>query len=182
MKFLLTLITLVGVTFMLASCASQSVDDYAQNRPEFIPEQFFNGELSAQGLVKNRSGKVIRYFTASIKAYWQDGQGTLEEKFIFNDGEHQSRTWTLVPTEDKQGIKRYIARAGDVIGDGQAQIAGNSMHLNYQLQISYNKKPLILNVDDWMWLVDEHTVINESRLSKWGFTLGSIQLSIRRRL
>ncbi len=180
MKLFITLVSLVGLTLMLASCATQSLDDYAQNRPAFTPEEFFSGDLSAQGVVKNRSGKVIRYFSASIKAHWQNGQGTLEEKFLFNDGEVQTRVWSLVPSSISGKSKTYVARAGDVIGDGKAEVAGNAMHLNYQLQISYNDKPLILNVDDWMWQVDANTIINESKLSKWGFTLGSIQLAISR--
>ncbi len=171
---------------MLASCTTQNLADYAHNRPLLQPEQFFQGQLTAQGVVKNRSGQVIRYFTASINAHWHQGVGQLDEKFLFNDGEIQTRVWTLSPTGKRQpiatdsSVKTYVARAGDVIGDGKARVAGNSMNLNYQLQIDYQHKPLVLNVDDWMWLVDEDTIINESVLRKWGIKVGSIQLVIRR--
>lgn len=183
---------------MLASCTTQNLADYAHNRPLLQPEQFFQGQLTAQGVVKNRSGQVIRYFTASINAHWHQGVGQLDEKFLFNDGEIQTRVWTLSPLGISQpittdstakadtsakidsSVKTYVARAGDVIGDGKARVAGNSMNLNYQLQIDYQHKPLVLNVDDWMWLVDEDTIINESVLRKWGIKVGSIQLVIRR--
>ena len=59
------------LTLMVALSASSSVDvnDYAGNRPELVPEQFFNGQLTAHGVIKDRGGKVTRYFNASIDAY-----------------------------------------------------------------------------------------------------------------
>ena len=78
---------------LLAGCTSVKVGDYAGNQPQIVPEAFFNGSLTAHGVVKNRGGKVIRYFNADIKAYWQDGIGTLEEDFQFDDGEKSRRVW-----------------------------------------------------------------------------------------
>lgn len=50
------------------------------------------------GVVKNFSGEVIRTFDADISASWDDeGVGTLDEVFRFNDGEVQTRVWTLTP-------------------------------------------------------------------------------------
>ncbi len=162
-----------GLMLMLSSCSTTSIDEYASNQPRLDPQAFFNGQLSAHGVLKDRGGKVTRYFNASINAYWQNGIGTLEEKFIFDDGEIQYRNWTLTPT-----AKGYAATAGDVIGTGTAQIKGNAMQLNYVLEIDYKGSPLQLNVDDWMWQVDNKTLLNESTLRKWGFKVGSIQLVI----
>lgn len=158
---------------MLSSCSTTSIDDYASNLPRLDPQQFFNGNLSAHGVLKNRSGKVTRHFNATINAYWKDGIGTLEEKFIFNDGEIQYRNWTLTPTADG-----YSATAGDVIGTGVSQVKGNAMQLNYVLEVNYKNSPLQLHVDDWMWLVDNKTLLNESTLRKWGFKVGSLQIVI----
>ncbi|MDY6841138.1 MAG: DUF3833 family protein [Pseudomonadota bacterium] len=35
--------------------ASLSLEDYADRTPELVPEEFFTGELSARGVVKNFS-------------------------------------------------------------------------------------------------------------------------------
>jgi hypothetical protein len=148
---------------------------YANNQPRLNPKTFFNGDLVAHGVVKNRSGEVTRYFTAQIKAYWANDLGTLEERFEFNDGEIQHRTWTLTPTD--QG---YDATAGDVLGIGKAMFKGNAMKLDYILEVNYKGSPLALSVEDWMWLVDERTLLNESTLRKWGFKVGSVQLVISR--
>ncbi len=162
-----------GLMLMLTSCSTTSIDDYATNEPTLTLQTFFNGPLTAHGVLKDRSGKVTRHFNARIDASWKDGVGRLEEKFVFDDGEVQFRNWTLTPTADG-----YAATAGDVIGVGKAQVKGNAMRLNYVLEIQYKGSPLQLHVDDWMWKVDNKTLLNESILRKWGFKVGSIQLVI----
>jgi hypothetical protein len=167
------LLFLSGFIFMLSSCSATSIDDYAQNSPTLDLHSFFNGSLTAHGVLKDRSGKVSRYFNATINAYWKNGIGTLEERFVFDDGEVQLRTWTLTPNGDS-----YSATAGDVIGTGTSQVKGNAMQLNYVLGITYKGSPLQLHVEDWMWQVDNKILLNESTLRKWGFKVGSIQLVI----
>jgi hypothetical protein len=165
---------LVTLLFILSGCSVPDVEQYRNNQPAFNVETFFNGPLTAHGVLKDRSGNVTRHFNATINAYWENGVGTLEERFEFNDGEIQFRNWTLTP--QKSG--GYIATAGDVLGKGQAETAGNAFHLDYTLQINYQGKPLALDVDDWMFRVNDTVVINQSTLSKWGFRVGSIQLAI----
>jgi hypothetical protein len=83
---------------ILSACASISVTDYANNGPKLVMQEFFIGTLRANGIVKDRSEKVIRYFDASIDASWEDGVGTLDENVVFDDGEEQQRIWTIVKT------------------------------------------------------------------------------------
>lgn len=169
------LLCLTGV-IMLAACSSVKVTDYQQNAPALMLTEFFNGKLSAHGVVKNRWGKVERYFNATIAASWNQGVGTLDEHFIFDDGETQRRVWTLTPNGDGS----YRATAGDVVGDGHAKVAGNALFLKYVLRINYKGRELDLKVDDRMYLIDSKTLINESALSKWGFNVGEIVLVIKK--
>ena len=53
-------IPLAAALALLAGCASVGVEDYADNRPALVLERFFDGPLSAHGIVKDRSGRVIR--------------------------------------------------------------------------------------------------------------------------
>ncbi|WP_341936382.1 DUF3833 domain-containing protein [Marinimicrobium sp. C2-29] len=170
-------VLLTGLFLLLGACSSTDLQEYAGNQPEFDPEAFFQGSMTAHGVLKNRGGKVTRYFNATIEASWDDeGVGRLAERFEFDDGEIQHRNWTLEPTGDG----RYRATAGDVVGPGEARVAGNTMLLNYRLEVDYKDRKLELDVEDWMWRVDENTVINQSILRKWGFRVGSIQLTIIR--
>ena len=160
----------------LTACSSVSVEDYAANKPQIVAEQFFNGKFLAHGIVKDRDGKVIRYFSASIDASWRDGIGTLGESFVFDDGEQQKRVWTLKPSGDN----RYLATAGDVIGEGKMTVAGNSVFLDYVLRIPYDGDTIDLRIDDRMYLVSDRVLLNESIMTKWGFEVGSLMLVIEK--
>ena len=148
------------------------MEDYAKNTPSLDLEEFFKGPLSAHGVIKDHNGKVIRTFNAEIDGSWSNGTGTLVEDFVFDNGEIQQRIWTLKPN----GAGAYIGTAGDVIGEGSIQISGNSMFLDYVLRIPFRGGTLDLNVDDRMYLVNPTTLINESRLIKYGFSVGEILL------
>jgi hypothetical protein len=169
-------LALVLTLLICAGCGGVQVTDYADNQPAFDPVSFFDGNLTAHGVVKDRGGRVIRYFNADIKAYWQDGIGTLEEDFVFDDGEPDRRVWTLTPA----GENRYLGTAGDVVGEGEITVAGNSMFLDYILRIPYGDGTLDLRIDDRMYLVHPDVLINESKMTKFGFDVGEILLVIRR--
>ena len=106
----------------LAACSSTGVTYYADQLPKLVLEVFFDGNLEAYDVVKDWRGRVIRKFEADIIAYWGRGVGTLEEDFIFDDGEIDRRVWTLNPLD--QG--RYSDIADDVVGEGDVAVEGNS--------------------------------------------------------
>ena len=174
-RFAKSLLIIAGM-IALAACSSISVDDYADNKPRLVAEEFFNGKLAAHGIVKNRGGKVIRYFSATIDASWTDGVGTLDEQFVFDDGEQQTRIWKLKPMGDGS----YVATAGDVIGEGSMKVAGNSVFLDYVLRIPYGDSTIDLHIDDRMYLVTERILLNESIMTKFGFEVGEITLVIEK--
>lgn len=173
MKYLL-----IGTVAVLAnSCSSVSVQDYAQSQPTLSLPEFFQGNLTAHGVVKNFRGRVTRRFNADITAYWRDGTGTLEEDFVFDNGDVERRVWNLEPT-DSGG---YIGTAGDVVGEGKVTLAGNSAFLDYVLRVPYNGTTIDVRVDDRMYLVSPTILINESRMSKFGIKVGEILLVIEKR-
>ena len=132
--------------------------------------------MTANGVVKNRFGKVTRYFNASIEGKWQGNEGTLVEVFTFDDGEIQHRTWVMTLKPDQT----LSATAQDVAGKAQGQYQGNAMHFAYDLKVKSGSSEWVLAVEDWMWLTDSNTLLSESRLSKWGIDVGSVQLVIHR--
>ena len=161
---------------LLTACSSTSVEDYQGREPAFAPEDFFNGALTAHGVVKDFSGTAIRHFSADIVGCWSDGVGTLDEDFVFDDGEQQKRIWTLTPN----GSQTYIGTAGDVVGEGLARWQGNAMFLDYTLRIELEDGPIDVKIDDRMYRVSDNVVINESKMRKFGFGIGEILLTIIR--
>ena len=160
----------------LAACSSGQVSDYSNLQPRLEVEDFFEGRLTAHGVVKDRGGKVIRTFNADIEASWSEGVGTLIEDFVFDDGETQRRIWTL----RRDGKDQYTGTAGDVTGEGRLQQAGNSVFLDYVLQVPYGDGSVDVRVDDRMYLVAPDVLINESRMSKFGWRVGNLILVILR--
>jgi hypothetical protein len=170
-----TLLLAVGLGILLG-CAPVRVTDYADEQPQLDVEQFFTGQLSAHGIVKDASGRVMRRFNADIAAQWVDGVGTLTEDFVFDDGERQRRVWTL----KADGNGRYTGTAGDVVGEASLQQAGNSLFIDYVLRVPYRGSDVDVRVDDRMYLVSPDILINESRLTKYGWEVGNLVLVIAR--
>lgn len=160
----------------MTSCAGVRVTDYADQQPRLQLEEFFDGQLQAYGVVKDWRGRVIRKFSADIEASWTQQVGTLDEEFLFDDGEEQTRVWTLTPTADNQ----YTGTAGDVVGTGQVRVAGNAAFLDYVLRVPYGDSSIDLRIDDRMYLVSSDLLINESAMRKFGFKVGEILLVIQR--
>jgi hypothetical protein len=168
------IVSLISLVILLPGCSTVQVKDYTGRTPQLVPEEFFNGFLTAHGVVKDRFGKVVRYFNAEIQAYWEGTVGTLIEDFIFDDGERQQRIWTLM----RQGQGQFIGMAGDVVGEAKGEVAGNAMFLRYVLEVPYEDSTIKVAIDDRMYLVDERTLINEARMSKLGLEVGEIVLVI----
>ncbi|GGB91770.1 lipoprotein [Marinobacterium zhoushanense] len=167
----LTLLSLLT----LASCSTR-IEQYRNSEPAFVPATFFNGQLLAVGIVQDRSGEVTRRFTANIVGKWNGTRGVLDEQFHFNDGEEQWRCWRLEQTDN-----RLTGSAGDVIGDAQGIIAGNTLNWQYVLRVALDDGDSIdLTLDDWLYLVSEDHLINRTRMTKFGFEVGEITLAIHR--
>ena len=174
-----SILVFIGILALLSGCSGPALTDYADRGPKLVPEKFFSGELSARGVVKDMSGVVIRTFDADISASWDAaGTGTLDEVFRFDDGEVQTRVWTLTPSDDGSS---YHAEAGDVAEPGTMRWSGNSIHMNYVLTIAYGDGTLDVRMDDWMYLVTPDTLINQTTMSKWGVDVGELVLVIQKK-
>lgn len=169
-------ILLLAMIMPLLACSTTDLQRHAESTPKLSVKDFFNGKLTAHGIVKNRSGEVIRYFSADIDASWDDSVGTLDEHFLFDDGEKQQRIWTLSEQDDGS----FLAKANDVIGEHPMFVAGNALFMKYVLQLAYGDGTINVTVDDRMFLVNEKRIINESIFTKFGFRVASVQLVIEK--
>jgi hypothetical protein len=160
----------------LLGCASVTVAEYRAEKPTLDVAQYFNGTLDGWGMFQDRAGKVLKRFYVRIDATWVGNQGTLDEHFEYADGAKQQRIWRLVKDGD-----RYTATAGDVVGTAQGQATGNALNWNYVLALPIDDKVLNVDMDDWMFLIDDRTMLNRTTMSKLGFKVGEVTLSFRKR-
>ena len=161
----------------LAGCASPSVNDYASEKPALDLQAYFNGVVDAWGIFTDRNGKVVKRFTVEMRCQWQDSKGVLDEDFVYSDGSKEKRIWSLTHLGDGQ----YQGTAGDVVGLATGQVKGNAFHWQYTLALPVNGMVLHVQMDDWMYLMDDRVMLNKARMSKLGLHLGDVTLSFTRR-
>jgi len=171
----LLVMSLLITSGLLLGCGQMHVNVYEKNEPKLILEEFFQGKLSASGILKDRKGAVTRYFNVDIQASWDNEVGTLIEDFVFDDGETQQRIWTLTKVSEN----KYKAYAGDIKKTTTIEVSGNSMFMKYVLIVPYKDSTIDITIDDRMYLVNEHTLINESKMTKFNFEVGEINLVIQ---
>jgi hypothetical protein len=152
------------------------VADYRDEKPALDLARYFEGRVDGWGMVQDRSGKVLRRFHVRIDGTWNGNNGTLDERFTFSDGKEERRVWTLV----KDGA-RYSGTAGDVIGTARGEASGNALHWHYVLAVPVDGTTWHLDMDDWMVLVDEHTLLNRTSMRKLGVEVGQVTLAVRKR-
>jgi len=175
MKTRLIFLTFIIVFFLIGCGGKMQLEDFKNTLPKFDPKEYFNGKMTAYGLVKDRSGKIIRTFKGTLIGSWDsDGIGTLDEKFIYNDGEELERVWTLKPT----GEKTYDATAGDIVGVAKMQSVGNTTMIDYVMTVPYNDSTINISVKDWLHLQEDGVIINHSKMKKFGFTVGELVITI----
>ena len=162
---------------MLSACSTVNVAQYANEKPVLDMQHYFNSTLDAWGMFQDRSGKVVKRFTVVIQCSWKDDVGTLDEDFSYSDGTRQKRVWTL----KKMANGQYVGTAGDVVGSAIGRTAGNALHWNYVLALPVGDKVYNVSLDDWMFQMDDKVMLNRAVMSKFGFRLGEITLSFRKR-
>lgn len=160
----------------LVACSNIDIEQYRSNQPRFDPGKFFNGSIKAEGVVLSRSGEQLRYFTADIEASWNEKQGQLKEIFYWNDGEKQLRNWLFKAGKD--GV--WSGTAADVEGQAEMRFAGNAIHMRYQLEVPIDGDVITLTMDDWLYQVSDKIIINKTRMSKFGFRVGEVILTMRK--
>ncbi|BDM63542.1 hypothetical protein NFHSH190041_09940 [Shewanella sp. NFH-SH190041] len=171
MKKLISMLCLL----LLVGC-SAAIEDYRGTGPELRLEQFFDGKLKAEGMVQDFRGKVLRRFTVDMQASWHNGQLTLDEDFLYDDGETQKRIWYIKTS----GPGRYQGRAADILGIAQGQALGSALHWQYDMMLPLGSSHYRVSFDDWMFLIDNNTLLNRSDINKFGLTVAEVTLVIRK--
>lgn len=169
--------TAAMATLALAGCAGPAVQDYAAETPRLDLRTFFDGDLTAQGLFTDRSGRVVKRFTVAMNGRWEGDNGVLDERFTYSDGSTQRRVWRLKAL----GGGRYSGTADDVVGEARGETAGNAFRFVYTLALPVDGRVWHVALDDWMFLMDPRTVLNRSAMTKFGLHIGDVTLVINKR-
>lgn len=163
--------------FLIAGCAGIAPVQYAAEKPVLDLATYFNGTIDGWGMFQKRSGEVVKRFHVVIDARWTGDTGVLDEHFSWSDGTTSRRVWTL----KRQADGRYLGSADDVIGAAQGEAAGNALRWKYVLALPVDGTTWHVDMDDWMYLINERVMLNRTAMSKWGFHMGDVTLSFTKR-
>lgn len=158
--------------FMLTSCSSTKVQDYAHTEPVLDLFAYFEGKTQAYGQFQGRFGDVKRRFSVDITGSIEKNILTLNEHFLYDDGETEQRIWVIERLENNQ----YRGTAGDVIGYAQGHSAGSAFNWRYTLDLPYKNSSIHVNFDNWMFLQTNGVMLNRATVTKWGFKVGEVTL------
>jgi hypothetical protein len=165
-------ILLVAGTLILSGCSAMKLDDYAQQTPALILEDYFAGETRAWGFFSDRFGNVKRRFQVTITGTLVGDELTLDERFVYDNGATERRVWTI----QRRGANHYQGRAGDVIGTAEGHTRGNALNWQYHMNLPVGDRTWKVHFDDWMFLQPDQVLLNQATVSKWGITLGRVNL------
>lgn len=161
----------------LSGCAGPDVQQYLSASPVLDVPTFFTGTTDAWGMVQTRGGDVAKRFHVVITGSGDARAFTLDEQFRYADGTQQHRVWRLTRAADGS----WRGRAADVAGEAYGESAGNALHWRYALLVPVEGRTWEMQMDDWMFLIDDCTMLNRTSMRKFGIEFGQVTLAFRRR-
>ena len=164
------------VAILLTGCATLTPQDYAKEAPKLDLATYFNGRVDGWGMVQDRAGKVLRRMVVELDCKWNGNDGVLDESFQWSDGKTEKRVWKIRKDGD-----RYIGTAGDVVGEAKGEAAGNALRWNYVLALPVGDSTVHMDMDDWMWMIDDKTLTNRTTMTKFGVRVAEISIFFRKR-
>jgi hypothetical protein len=154
---------------------AQSPDDYAAQGPAFDIRTHLNGPLASEGVIYGPTGRVAARFVAEMHADWDGDTGTMTEKFQYDSGTVQDRSWML--EVGREGA--ITATAPDLVGKGHGAQKGAGVMLRYKIRLPESSGGHTLQATDWMYLMENGTIINRSEFRKFGIRVAELVATMR---
>lgn len=177
MNQLRILFLLVLVTALSACATSLDGRSYTEHTPDFDLFQFFEGDVKAWGIVQNRSGEVVQRFTVDIRGTVSANSLTLDETFQYQLGDGvNKRVWKI----SRSGEGGYRGVASDITGTATGEAYGNAFRWAYEMDLPVGDSTYRVKFEDWMWALDENTLVNRSYIQKFGLDFAEVTIFMQR--
>ncbi len=169
-------LTLVALRSRYLGFRAQDTREFAGKGPAFDPRAHLNGPILCEGVIYGPTGRVSSRFVAQMEGRWDGTTGTLAEVFHYDSGAVQNREWTLRLGND--GSVR--AEAPDVVGTGTGRHEGPALRLDYRIRLPADAGGHVLDVTDWMYLMENGTIMNRIQFRKFGIKVAELVATMRR--
>lgn len=153
-------------------------EDYATQSPALDLFEFFNGPVTGWAIVQNHKGQVVQRFKVSIDGSVEDGTLTLDETFTYFLGDGvKKRVWVIErPAHSKSN---YRGQADDIIDEAAGEPFGNALNWRYQMELTVSSGTYRVKFDDWMWAIDDSSLINRAYIKKFGLVLAEVTIFMK---
>ena len=170
MKIINSILLIITLALVTSCSNNMKPEDFKNTEPTLLIEEYFDGKVKAWGILQDRSGKVTRQFKADLNGKWDGTNLVLDEIFDWNDGERQTRQWTIKKIDENN----YEGTAADVVGTAKGYSYGPAFKFEYVLLVPVKGKNIKITFDDWIFMQDERVAINRATMTKFGFKVAEL--------
>ena len=161
---------------LFTGCFQTDMKQFEKNLPKLDLFAFFEGETIAYGIFEDRFGNLKRQFRVNIKGKIDNKTLTLDEDFLYDDGEQAKRIWKIEKKIDNNQKIIYEGQADDVEGKASGSISGNALNWSYDIYLNIKGSDIKVHFNDWIYKQSEDLAINRAYVSKFGINIGSVTL------
>ena len=176
-QLVLALVLLSGLSVGISACARSGINTLADRTPQLDLPAFFAGHTVALGIFEDRFGNLRRQFRVVLEGTVDGDVLTLDETFLYDDGEQDFRKWVIRRTgQGKDGEILYEGSAEDITGVAKGAVSGNALNWQYDVVLSMGGRDVEVHFDDWIYQQHEDVAINRAYVSKFGIEIGSVTI------
>ena len=176
-QLVLAMALLSGLSVGISACARNNITTLADRAPQLDLQTFFAGQTVALGIFEDRFGNLRRQFRVVLEGTVDGDVLTLDETFLYDDGEQDFRKWVIRRTgKGKDGEVLYEGSAEDIMGVASGAVSGNALNWEYDVVLSIDGRDVEVHFDDWIYQQHEDVAINRAYVSKFGIEIGSVTI------
>ena len=164
------------IILLFTGCSQTDMKEFQNNTPKLDLFEFFAGETIAYGIFEDRFGNLKRQFRVNIYGKIDNQILTLDEDFLYDDGEQAKRIWKIEKKIDNNQKIIYEGQADDVEGKASGSISGNALNWSYDIYLNIKGSDIKVHFNDWIYKQSEDLAINRAYVSKFGINIGSVTL------
>ena len=164
------------IILLFTGCSQTDMKEFQNNTPKLDLFNFFEGKTIAYGIFEDRFGNLKRQFRVNIDGKINNQTLTLDEDFLYDDGEQAKRIWKIEKKIDNTQKVTYEGKADDIEGKASGSISGNALNWSYDIYLNIKGSNIKVHFNDWIYKQSEDLAINRAYVSKFGINIGSVTL------
>lgn len=137
---------------------------------------FLEGRTKAWGVFEDRFGRLRRRFEVDMHGSWREGVFVLDERFAYDDGRLEERTWRIKPL----AAGRFEAICASCVGVARGEATRDMVQMSYAFRLRLLSRVVTVDFDDRLYRMSARTAVNRATVRKWGVRLGELSLFFER--